>query len=110
MPLYTNVTVSAKTRIVRTCTDLKKNSQVIALDSRASKKINLYRNHTEKSIGAYICCHNFCLHLPTELGFGLKCSLVIGQSSKLSYSTVVLYNRYHEGVGVATFRLFGSIG
>ena len=53
--------------------------EVIALDSRASKKINKYRNHTEKN---YRHFNNFCLHLSTELGIALKCSLVIGQSDK----------------------------
>jgi len=48
--------------------------EVIALDSRASKKIDLYSNHTENN---YKRLH-LCLHLSTVLGFGLKCSPVIG--------------------------------
>ena len=53
------VTLSAKTHIVRTASDFFQFSQhylqclrseVIALDNRASKKIDLYSNHTENKL------------------------------------------------------------
>ena len=48
--------------------------EVIALDSQASKKINLYSNHTENKLQALTFAA-----IPLVLGFGLKCSPVIGK-------------------------------
>ena len=60
--------------------------EIIAVDSTASKKIDLNSNHTENKLQALnIHSHNFSLNLSIALEFGLKCSkaLVIGQPSKL---------------------------
>ena len=100
----TYVTLSAKTHIVRTIPiffpkhylqclrseyskfqlNQASNFEVIALDSRASKKIDLYSNHTENKLQALtFAAITSSLHLSTALEFSLKCSPVIGQTSKL---------------------------
>ena len=56
------------------------NCEIIALESSASKKIDLYSNHIENKLQELTFA---TITFVCVLGFGLKCSPVIGQSSKL---------------------------
>ena len=90
--------ISVKTRIIHTTSDLffifsqwlvghlnfqlnqTSSFEVIGLDSRASKKIDLYSNHTDFKLQVFTF---LAINLDTLLGFSLKYSPVIDQSSKL---------------------------
>ena len=60
--------------------DQVSNFEIIALDSRASKKSICSATMQKINTGTYIHSHNLSLHLYTVLRFDLKCSPVNNQS------------------------------
>ena len=78
------------------------------LNSRKNKEINLHSNYTKNKLKScnYIHSHKFHLRWYTVSGFSLKCSPLIGKSTKVSPLVTGAYLYEGDVVEKCTANLF----